>query len=115
MIKEIAVVVYAVTDMERAKRFYSETLRLKPGEPFSENWIEFDVGGAAFAITNNFKTEGPASSVAFEVDDIVQELSRLKELKVPFKMEMMEFPTCRMALILDPDGNVVTIHQRTKK
>jgi predicted enzyme related to lactoylglutathione lyase len=115
MIKEIAVVVYAVTDMARAKKFYGETLRLKPGEPFSENWFEFDVGGAAFAITNNFKIEGPASSVAFEVDDIVQELARLKELEVPFKMEMMEFPTCRLALILDPDGNVVTIHQRNKK
>jgi predicted enzyme related to lactoylglutathione lyase len=115
MIKEIAVVFYAVSDMEIARKFYGETLRLKPGEPFSENWVEFDVGGAAFAITNNFKTEGPASSVAFEVDDIVQELARLKELKVPFKMEMMEFPTCRLALILDPDGNVVTIHQRNKK
>ena len=115
MIKEIAVVVYAVSDMARAKKFYSEVLRLKPGEFFSENWIEFDVGGAAFAITNNFKTEGAASSVAFEVDDIDQELARLKELKVPFKTEMMDFPTCRMALILDPDKNVVTIHQRKKK
>jgi predicted enzyme related to lactoylglutathione lyase len=114
MIKEIAFVVYPVTDMPRARSFYEKTLGLAPGETFGESWIEYDVAGAAFAITNGFGDGTPASSVAFEVADLEAELARLKELGVPVEGGINEFEPCRMALIKDPDGNTLCLHQRKR-
>ena len=114
MIKEIAFVVYAVTDIARSREFYEKTLGLKVGETFGDGWIEYDVGGMAFGISNNFPVSGPQESVAFEVDDLNAEVARLKAAGVVFKTEVAEFPPCRMALISDPDGNTICIHQRKK-
>ena len=114
MIKEIAFVIYAVNDIAQAREFYESTLGLNVGETFGDGWIEYDVGGVAFGITNNFPSNGPQESVAFEVDDIDTEVARLKAAGVKFKGDLGDFPNCRMALISDPDGNTICIHQRKK-
>jgi predicted enzyme related to lactoylglutathione lyase len=114
MIKEIAFVVYTVTDMARARAFYEKTLGLSLGETFGESWIEYDVAGVTFAITNGFGDGTPASSVAFEVDDLEAELARLKAQGVPVEGGIHEFEPCRMVLIKDPDGNTLCIHQRKR-
>lgn len=111
MIKEIAFVYYPVKEMARARRFYEETLELKPGEAFGENWIEYDVGGGTFAITDMFGAAA-GESVAFEVDDFSATLERLKAANVTFKGEVNDFPSCQMIMINDPDGNSLCIHQR---
>ena len=114
MIKEIAFVIYAVTDIARSREFYENTLGLKVAETFGEGWIEYDVAGVTFAITNNFPSSGPQESVAFEVNDLDTEVVRLKGAGVPFKSDLGDFPSCRMALISDPDGNTLCLHQRKK-
>jgi predicted enzyme related to lactoylglutathione lyase len=114
MIKEIAFVVYAVTDVARSRNFYENTLGLKVAETFGDGWIEYDVAGVTFGITNNFPSSGPQESVAFEVDDLDSEVARFKTAGVNFKSDPGDFPSCRMALISDPDGNTICIHQRKK-
>lgn len=114
MIKEIAFTIYPVTDMARARKFYEEILGLKADEGFGESWIEYDVGGTTFGITNAFADATPAASVAFEVDDFDAEVARLQAAKVTLKGEVNDFPSCRMVLIADPDGNTLCIHQRKK-
>jgi predicted enzyme related to lactoylglutathione lyase len=113
MIKEIAFVVYAVTDVPRSREFYEKLLGLKTGpDNFGDKWIEYDITGAAFVITDAFPIAAPASSVALEVDDLDAEVSRLKAAGVKFSGEVSDFPSCRMALICDPDDNTICLHQR---
>ena len=112
MITDLAFVVYAVTDIPRSRAFYEQTLGLKPDETFGSSWIEYPVGSATFAITNAFGFTTPSASVAFEVDDLDTQLASLKAAGVPIQGGINDFPSCRMALITDPDGSTICIHQR---
>ena len=45
MIKEVAFVAIAVTDAERARKFYQDTLELKPTTTaMGGAWTEYDLG-----------------------------------------------------------------------
>ena len=52
MFNSIAYFVYPVTDLARARKFYEETLGLKLEMNFQDMWMEYDLAGQAFAITN---------------------------------------------------------------
>ena len=112
MITDLAFVVYPVTDIARSRAFYEQTLGLKLSGTFGASWIEYEAGAATFAITDNFGFTSPSSSVAFEVDDLDSQVAALKAAGVPFSGEVGDFPSCRMALIMDPDGSTICLHQR---
>jgi predicted enzyme related to lactoylglutathione lyase len=54
-------------------------------------------------------------SVAVEVDDLDAEIARLKTAGVRFKAENIASPVCRMAVILDSEGNSLILHELKKK
>jgi predicted enzyme related to lactoylglutathione lyase len=112
MIKDLAFVVYPVTDIARSRAFYEQTLGLKVAETFGDAWIEYEVGAACFAITNNFGFTAPSSTVAFEVDDLDSQIASLKDAGVPIQGDINDFPGCRKALITDPDGSTICLHQK---
>ena len=112
MITGLAFVLYPVTSMARSRAFYEQTLGLNPDETFGSSWIEYPVGSATFAITDGIGFTAPASSVAFEVDDLDSQLASLKAAGVPIHGEINDFPGCRMVLIKDPDGSTLCIHQK---
>ena len=119
-IKEIAYVGYPVSNIEKARAFYEGVLGLKIGEIDQEMegmpgkfWIEYDVGGSAFAISNAWDPSGQVGpSVAFEVDDFEASMKELKEAGVPILADRVDSPVCCFGLITDPDGNAITIHRR---
>ena len=115
MIQSIAFLVYPVADMKRARDFYERILGLKTENSFSDEWIEYDIGGTTFAITTMDADHKPAAGgavVAFEVDDLNTAMARLKADGVQFARENMESPVCRFCIVLDPDGNEIIIHKR---
>jgi predicted enzyme related to lactoylglutathione lyase len=116
MIKEIAFTGTPVTDIKRARDFYEGLLGLKPTmESAGGMWIEYDLGGATFGIGSYgdvWKPSSEGTCVAFEVDDLDAEISRLKAKGVVFHMEVMDTPVCRFAIIFDPDQNKILIHKR---
>ena len=112
MITDIAFTVYPVTDVARSRKFYEEILGLKPDDTFGEQWIEYPAGPATFVITDAFGFTAPASSVAFEVDDLDAHVATFRAAGVPIEGDINDFPGCRMALIKDPDGSTICIHQR---
>ena len=112
MITDLAFVVYPVTDIGRSRAFYEQTLGLKVADTFGAAWIEYEVGAATFAITDNFGFTAPSSSVAFEVDDLDAQVASLRTAGVPIMGDINDFPSCRMVLITDPDGSTICIHQR---
>jgi predicted enzyme related to lactoylglutathione lyase len=117
-VTEIAFSVYPVTDLRRARAFYEETLGLKPGMVFEGEgigWIEYEIGPSVVAIgagSEHFKPSSNGGSVALEVNDFDQAIKELREAGTKFVIEPLDFPGCRMAAVLDPDGNTITIHRR---
>jgi len=117
-VTEIAFSVYPVTDLKRARAFYEGTLGLKPGmvyEGEGVGWIEYEIGPGVVAIgagSENFKPSSNGGSVALEVGDFDRAIQELKNAGTKFVIEPLDFPGCRMAAVLDPDGNTITIHRR---
>ncbi len=111
---EVAFVAIAVSDKERARKFYQETLELKPTRTQMDGaWVEYDLGPTTIGVGCHpaWKPSRDGTTVAFEVGDIDAAIAKLKERGVTFDMEKSETPVCRMAIIQDPDGNKLIIHK----
>ena len=118
-INEIAFSCYAVTDFARARAFYEGVLGLKPttlfGEPGGNQWAEYEIGSGALAIGSApgiFKPSPDGCSVALEAENFDEAIATLKQNNVKFRIEPMDTPVCRMAMVFDPDGNTLCIHKR---
>jgi predicted enzyme related to lactoylglutathione lyase len=118
-IKEIAFTGYPVTDLARARAFYENLLGLVPSMTLDhegKGWIEYEVGSSTVAITNmdpeHWKPSADGPSLAFEVEDFDSAMQAMRNAGVLISVEPLELPTCRFAVVADPDGNSVAIHQR---
>lgn len=112
---EPAFVAYVVSDMTRARRFSERTLGLKVAGNFGNECLEYDLNGATFAITTMRPDHRPGTVgalIAFEVEDPDFVLERMRFLGVPLTKPMQTTPVCRFAVISDPDGDEVVLHQR---
>src|SRR5882724_8294734 len=99
---EVAFIAIAVSDKERARKFYQEILELKPtSTQMDGGWVEYDLGAITIGVGCHpaWKPSRDGTTVAFEVDD----------------MEKTETPVCWMAQFRDPDGNKVVIHKRKQQ
>jgi predicted enzyme related to lactoylglutathione lyase len=120
MFKKVAFTMYPVANMERARHFYEKTLGLALGKISANGaWVEYDLpGGGCFALTTLAQGVNPSheagGSIAFEVDDLNSLVSRLKNEGVIFKLDVFSSPVCQMAVILDPEGNALILHQLKK-
>ncbi len=118
MFKEIAFTVYAVTDIPKSRAFYEGVLGLTPSGDFPPKedsaWIEYNVGPGTLSIgcSPDWKPSEDGAVVALEAIDFDKTVLILKEKGVPFFMEPMDFPTCKMAVIQDPDKNKISLHHR---
>ena len=118
-VTEIAFSCYPVTDMARARKFYEGVLGLKPtmahGEPGGMQWTEYDIANGTLSLgagAPDWKPTATGCSVGLEMEDFDAAIAQLKANNVQFKMEPFPTPVCRMAFILDPDGNTICIHKR---
>ena len=117
-IKEFAFTAYPVLDLPRARRFYEEVLGLKTSmEYVTEDfgWVEYESGSATFAlaaVSADWKPSDQGAVIAFEVEDFPAAVTALRNANVTFKREPFDTAGCHMCLILDPEGNAVTIHKR---
>ena len=119
MITEVAFTGTPVTDMNRARAFYEGILGLKPTmESAGGMWVEYDVGAGTLGhgcYGDAWKPSPDGTCIAFEVDDLDAEVSRMKAKGVPVPMDVMDTPVCRFAIVSDPDGNRLMFHKRKAK
>src|SRR5258706_16464280 len=119
MLTEIAFTGTLVTDIQRARAFYEGVLGFKPTmESAGGMRVEYDFGNGTFAIGcygDAWKPSKDGTCVAFEADDFDAEIARLKSRVVKFSMDATPTPTCKFAILLDPDGNQLLIHKRKAK
>jgi predicted enzyme related to lactoylglutathione lyase len=120
MFKKVAFTMYPVKDPARARAFYEGTLGLTVGSKASNGvWTEYDLpGGGCLALFANEDIKPSAEaggSVALEVEDLDALTARLKGQGVQFRAEMIHSPVCRMAVILDSEGNSLILHELKKR
>ena len=113
-IEKVDVVGIPSQDTERSRRFYVETLGLRPDER-SRN--EFWVGDTCFGIWEPARFGGefqpqPNGIVLLHVGDVAAARSELEAKGVEFEGETFDTGVCRMATFSDPDGNKLVLHNR---
>jgi catechol 2,3-dioxygenase-like lactoylglutathione lyase family enzyme len=101
-------------DTERSRRFYVETLGLRPDE---RSWNEFWVGDTCFAIWEpgrfgmDFQPQ-PNGIALLRVEDVAAARQELEAKGVEFVGETVDTGVCHMATFRDPDGNELVLHRR---
>ena len=116
-IVEIAFCSYAVTDMARSRTFYEGVLGLKPARVIATpngEWVEYEIGATALSLGRapGWQPGPDGGTVALEVGDFDAGIAHLREHGVKFRLEPVATPVCRLAMISDPDGNTICLHQR---
>jgi catechol 2,3-dioxygenase-like lactoylglutathione lyase family enzyme len=101
-------------DTERSRRFYVETLGLRPDE---RSWNEFWVGDTCFAIWEPARWGGEFEAqkngiALLHVDDVGEARAELEAKGVNFEGETVDTGVCHMATFFDPDGNRLVLHRR---
>ena len=114
MISKLDFVGIPSQDPDRARKFYIETLGLKPDEGSDH---ELWVGETCFGIWEPEKqgmTFEPQRNahLALHVDDVAAARAELEGKGVEFLGETFDTGVCHMALFRDPDGNGLMLHSR---
>jgi catechol 2,3-dioxygenase-like lactoylglutathione lyase family enzyme len=107
----------ATQDLDRAKRFYGETLGLQRNPRSSDAWPEYETGNLSLLLADTAKTGvafSPSNNaVALRVPDVDAARRRLEEAGVEFEFaEVYDTGVCHMAFFRDPDGNALILHRR---
>ncbi|MFL6597575.1 MAG: VOC family protein, partial [Chthoniobacterales bacterium] len=87
---EVAFVAIAVSDKERARKFYQETLELTPTRTQMDGaWVEYDIGPITIGVGSHpaWQPSRDGTTVAFEVEDFDNAYGKLKERGVMFDIE----------------------------
>lgn len=101
----------AVSDMDRARRFYEHRLGLAVDAEVAETVRYSCGGGTALAIFERAMKPVDRTVAAFEVEDIEGEVSELRERGVETE-DIVTLPNgVKRAFFKDPDGNVIGMRQ----
>ena len=101
-------------DAERARRFYLETLELRPDEHAR---YEFWVGSTCFEIWEPARMDMEFKPVEtglalLHVEDVDAARAELEGKGVQFLGDTFDTGVCHMAMFADPDGNQLVLHKR---
>jgi catechol 2,3-dioxygenase-like lactoylglutathione lyase family enzyme len=119
-----AVATVAVSDMDKAKKFYGGTLGLKVMDERSDG-IRYEAGGGTWFLVYPSQFAGTAKStyMSFDVDDVEKAVQELQERGVVFEDYDMpglktvngiaEIQGVKGAWFKDPDGNILAVGQET--
>jgi catechol 2,3-dioxygenase-like lactoylglutathione lyase family enzyme len=113
-ITKVDVVGIPTQDAERSRKFYVETLGLRPDERAK---YEFWAGDTCFGIWEPARFGGefrpqPNGIALFRVDDVATARAELEAKGVVFDGETFDTGVCHMATFADPDGNQLVLHNR---
>lgn len=115
MFRKVGAVILLVSDIRRSINFYKSTLGLALKSK-SKDWTEFIQDGTVLALHPAKKKLRPKSTkpkigvlVAFKVSSMDEAYKALKRKRVRFFKEPKEEDFGKHAIILDPDGYMISI------
>ena len=118
--KADAIPMIAVKDIDRARKFYEDTLGLTATQAMAGEVLEVKSGTTTFEVyRSDFAGTNKATALNFEVDDIDAEVRDLKEKGIFFehydvegltpKGDIYEGEGMKTAWFKDPDGNILSL------
>ena len=110
MFDGLRTVIYHVSDLDRAKAWYSLVLGIEPyfDQPF---YVGYNVGGYELGLDPNMSTSGPGGVGAYwGVSDCEAAFNRLLELGASAHSPVQEVGEgIRVATVSDPFGNLIGV------
>lgn len=114
----------AVKDLDRARKFYEETLGLPAKETMGGEVLEMTSGDTAITVyTSEFAGTNKATALTFAVDDIATEVRALKDKGVMFEHydvdglrrdgDIYAAQGMKTCWFKDPDGNILSLFEGT--
>ena len=112
----------AVKDLDRARRFYEETLGLEAKEEMGGEVLTVQSGSTPITVyRSEFAGTNKATALTFDVDDIESEVKELKDKGIFFekydvegltpKGDIYEGEGMKTAWFKDPDGNILSLFE----
>ena len=108
---------FAVSDMQRSLTFYRDVLGMPLACLVHEGtWAEFEINPGTLVLgqDHDFTTPG-GGTVALAVEDAKTTLEELEQSGIHTISPLGESDVCFWAIVADPDGNRIIIHQRKDK
>ncbi|MCG5433320.1 VOC family protein [Mycobacterium sp. MYCO198283] len=112
MASGVSTVWLPVDDMDRAVKFYGETLGLKVTSQ-SDDWTELDANGLTIGLNAREETHqgrGGGAVITFQPEnDMYHEVERLTDAGIEF--EVSQHPWGRIAAFKDSEGNDLQFYE----
>ncbi len=112
-------VMYEVSDLQRSAAFYRDILGLELAVFLPEYaWAELSAPPTTLALCDPRAHRPDAvvrpggATLFLAVSDLVATVAELEQRGVPVQVPPVETPVCWMAVVSDPDGNAVGLHER---
>ena len=110
----------AVKDLDRARKFYEETLGLEAKQEMGGEVLTVQSGRTPITVyRSEFAGTNKATALTFDVDDLESEVRELKDKGVAFehydlegltpKGDIFEGEGMKTAWFKDPDGNILSL------
>jgi len=115
-VRAVDFVMYCTRNPRRTRAFYQKLFGFKRGEEWNDFWSEFRTSPVTLCLngpgqTPKWNWQGSAA-VALAVDDIDAAIRQCRRRRVKILIPPVETRVCWFAIIADPDGNRVCLHQR---
>jgi predicted enzyme related to lactoylglutathione lyase len=116
-VRAVDFVMYGTGKMRQTRAFYQKLFGFGRGEEWNDGWSEFDTQPISFCLDGpaKGKKKSPwsgAPAIAFAVSDIHAAMTACRRRRVKVLIPATETRVCWMALIADPEGNRICLHQR---
>jgi catechol 2,3-dioxygenase-like lactoylglutathione lyase family enzyme len=109
----LSIVVLFTPELARQREFYEKSLGMSAANAASR-WVQFGTRDAALALRALGEGEKPRIELGFDVGSLDARLAQLAARGVKTAGSLEESADCRIARVVDPDGNVLQLVERRK-
>ena len=114
-IKRVGNVILTVTDLGKSVEFYNKILGM-PIKRERNNWVDLGQTGALLSLHPTSDTDGDSSIdnrilIGFVVGDVSSAIDELKLKNVKIHRYIQDKPSGKNAIILDPDGYMISLFE----
>ena len=112
-VKKVGNVILAVKDLNKSIEFYNKILGM-PIKKQRENWIDLGQSGALLSLhpaSTELLTPNDMIMIGFVVGDVSSAIDELKSKNVKIHRDIQDKPSGKNAIILDPDGYMISLFE----